>query len=129
METGHQSLDLSKSESVTVLELLEYAILQRFNKLTLEEVRKMIELTPLEETVAGKELIQLGIDEGKKEGVKEGVKEGLSRGELIGKILLAQSILKQRKFSKKKLGQKSLGELRVIFKELEKDLKTLAVGS
>jgi len=112
-----KSLDLSKSESKTVLELLEYAILQRFKNITLEEVRKMIELTPLEETVAGKELIQLGIE------------QGIDKGELIGKILLAQMVLKRKTYSKKKLGQKSLGELRVIFKELEKDLKTLAVGS
>ncbi len=120
-----KSLELSKSDSKTILELLEYAVLQRFKNMTLEEVRKMIELTPLEETAAGKELIQLGIDEGKKEGIIEGKIEG----ELIGKILLAQSILKQRKFSKKKLGQMRLRELRLVFKEFEKDLKTLAVGS
>ncbi len=34
----------------------------------------MIRLTPLEETVAGQELIQTGVEKGVKQGVKQGVK-------------------------------------------------------
>ncbi len=91
----------------------------------------MIELIPFEETVAGKELINIGIEKGIikgflggfEKGKEEGRKEGIDKGELIGKIRLAQSILKQRAFFKKKLEQKSLRELRVIFKEFEKQLE------
>ena len=44
----------------------------------------MLGLTPLEETVAGKELIQLGEQKGRKigrdEGLQEGIQEGIQKG-------------------------------------------------
>ena len=40
----------------------------------------MLKLTPLDETVAGKELIQIG----KSQGLQEGREEGLEKGKLIG---------------------------------------------
>ena len=45
----------------------------------------MIQLTPIEETVAGKELIQMG----------ESIEKGIEKGELIGKIQMAQRFLKR----------------------------------
>ena len=70
-------------------ELLEEVFIdwlcQRFQNFTREEMRAMLlgELPPLENTVVGKELIQIGEkrgwDAGKKEGVKEGVLEVLRR--------------------------------------------------
>ncbi len=56
--SGKQILN-PQDEIQYLLELLEYAILQRFPKL--KEVQKMIQLTPLEETVAVQELIQMGV--------------------------------------------------------------------
>ncbi len=38
----------------------------------MKEIQKMLELTPLEQTVAGKELIQIGEEEGIKKGIKKG---------------------------------------------------------
>lgn len=55
-----------------IIELLEFAIWQRLPSLSLKEVQKMIQLTPLEETVAGKELIQMGIQRGRQEGRQVG---------------------------------------------------------
>ena len=59
-KAGIDAMGLPDDRRKTLTELLEYAILQRFKTFTLEEIRKMIELTPLEDTVAGKDLIQIG---------------------------------------------------------------------
>ncbi|HAO23386.1 MAG TPA: hypothetical protein DCQ37_24835 [Desulfobacteraceae bacterium] len=67
----------------------------------------MIQLTPLDKTVAGQELIQMGRLEGRLEGRMEGRMEGIEKGEIIGKIHLAQSPK----------------ELRAILKKLETELK------
>ncbi len=66
----------------------------------------MIQLTPLEETVAGQELIQMGVEQ----------------GELIGKIQLLQEILKCRRNSRATLAKKSIGELKIMFEKLKSQL-------
>ncbi len=89
-----RAVGLPRAKTEILNELLEYAVLQRFSDLTLEEVRKMIQLTPLEKTVAGQELIQIGHIEGKKEGKLEGktetalnlLKMGLLTEEQIAKV-------------------------------------------
>ena len=65
-EADIRSLGLPEHETDELTELLLYAIVQRFRKLTLEEVRKMVQLTPLDKTVAGQQLIQMGEKKGKK---------------------------------------------------------------
>lgn len=104
------SLNLPGDRIKIVTELLEYTILQRFPKLTLKEIQKMIELTPLEQTVAGQELVRMGMTEGKKEG------------ELIGKIRLAQRILRRPVMLKKDLEKMGIRQLKKLCKELETDL-------
>ncbi|MDM8522991.1 hypothetical protein QUF80_06415 [Desulfococcaceae bacterium HSG8] len=71
----------------------------------------MIQLTPIDQTVAGQELIQIGID------------KGIDKGELIGNIRTTQRFLKRRMTPKKKLIGKSPDELKVILKKLESELK------
>ncbi len=66
-----ESLELPEFQIKRLAELLEYFILQCFPKLTLKEVRRMM-LTPLEETTAVQELIQINREEAGKEGRKEG---------------------------------------------------------
>jgi predicted transposase YdaD len=44
--------------------LLTTLIAQRFSQMTREEVDKMLQLTPLEQTRAGRELIEQGIEQG-----------------------------------------------------------------
>ncbi len=106
------SLPEYKKEKLT--ELLEYFILQCFPKMTLKEVQTMIRLTPLEKTVAGQELIQIGRE--------EGIEEGIEKGELIGKIQLLQEMLKCRRSSKTTLVKKSNEELKVLFEQLKSRL-------
>jgi len=77
----------------------------------------MIRLTPLEETVAGQELIQIGIEK----GIKQGIEKGIEKGELIGRIQLMQSILKRRQSAKNRLLRNSIEELKDMLKKLEKD--------
>ena len=110
------SLSLSESTNKLLIDLLENAILSRFPKLTLEETKKMIQLTPLDKTVAGQELIQMGRIEGRTEGRTE--------GELIGKIHATQRFLKRPVTPKKKLLAQSPKELRAILRKLETELKS-----
>jgi hypothetical protein len=63
----------------------------------------MIQLTPLDRTVAGQELIQMG--------------------ELIGNIRMAQRFLKRRMTPKEKLIGKNPDELKKMLKKLESELK------
>ncbi len=130
-----ESLELPEFQVKRLADLLEYFILQCFPELTLKEVRNMM-LTPLEETTAVKELIQIKTDEVRKEfqiktdEVRKEVqtktdkvrKEGIDKGELIGEIRLTQRILKRRQSSKETLARKSMEELKKILKRLEAKL-------
>lgn len=120
------ALSLPPHQTKTVIALLEYLILQRFPDMTLKEVQSMLQLTPIEETVAGRELIMMGKTAGLKEGIlegfKEGEKDGLERGELIGEIRIAQRVLKRPISSRETLEQKKLEELRSLFQKLEPEL-------
>ena len=124
------SVFLRQSSSERELnELLEYAILQRFKTFTLEEIRKMIELTPLEETVAGKQLIQQGMDQGMEKGLEKGMKTGLEKGmetglekgQLIGQIQLIQRLLKRPSSPTKSLSHLGIKELEATLAALEAD--------
>jgi len=72
-----QSLKIPDYQREKLIELLEYVIIQCFPKLTLKEIQTMIRLTPLEKTVAGQELIQIGIKEGIKEAALNMLKMGI----------------------------------------------------
>ncbi len=63
---------------------------ERFTKLTYEEIFIMLEsLTPIEETISYKELVE----KGKKEGKKEGEKKGEEKGRNEEKIEIAKKML------------------------------------
>jgi len=109
-EAEIRSPEFSEHDTEELTELLVYAILQRFQKLTLKEVEKMMQLTPLDQTVAGKELIQMGVE------------RGVKKGELIGKIQMAQRFLKRRLTPKKKLLLKSTDKLKATLERLESTL-------
>ena len=52
--------------------------MQLFKTKTRTEISKMIaELTPIEKTVAGRELIEIGV----KRGIKRGIERGIERGQ------------------------------------------------
>ena len=109
--------------------------LSRFPEMTRKEIEKMIQLTPLDKTVAGQELIQMGMEKGFIDGIEkgilkgiekgriEGLEKGIEKGKVIGKIHLAQRFLKRRVTSEKKLRDQSLKELRAILKQLEAEMK------
>lgn len=64
----------------------------------------MLRFTPIEQTTVGKQIFE--------------------RGELIGKIHLAQQLLKQPLSPEQELGQKTAEGLKSIFRQLETELKT-----
>ncbi|MBU1487461.1 DUF2887 domain-containing protein [bacterium] len=117
-----QSLKLPEDRTKTLIELLEYAIIQRFPKLSLKEVQTMLQLTPLEQTVAGQELIQIGLAQGMERGMERGREQGREQGRLIGEIQMAQRILKYPIASEKELAQKKMEELNMIFQQLDSEL-------
>lgn len=75
----------------------------------------MIQLTPLEETVAGKELIQIG----KRQGRKEGEQKELEKGDVIGRIRLLQGMLNRPVSTKKDLAKKGITTLRKMLQYLK----------
>ena len=52
------------------------------------------------------------------EGEAKGEAKGEARGILIGKILLAQQIQRQKIYSEADLEEKSIGELQIIFSDI-----------
>ncbi len=70
----------------------------------------MLQLTPLDQTVAGKQLIQRSLA------------EGIEKGELIGEIHMAQRVLKRPQSAKEELIQMNLDALRDLLRQLEADL-------
>jgi predicted transposase YdaD len=119
-----KALKLPEHREKTLLELLIYSILERFPGLTKEEAQNMLQLTPLDQTVIGKELIQRGRREGIAEGKAEGKREGMEKGKLIGEIQMAQRMLKQSLVSDKELSKKSVKELRAILQQLESQIES-----
>ena len=78
----------------------------------------MLKLTPLEETVAGKELIQIG----KSQGLQEGREEGLEKGKLIGQIHMTHNFLKQEMTPREELIRKRKEELQRLLQQLQSQL-------
>jgi predicted transposase YdaD len=128
-----RALTFSEEKIQTLLELLEYLIIQRFPSMTRKEIERMLHLTPIEETVVGRELIQIGKQEGRQEGRKEGInkgrkegrQEGINKGELIGEIRATQKFLKRPVTPVDDLAPKSLKALNVMLQELEAELAKL----
>ncbi len=116
------SLNLPEYQMKILAELLVYAVLQKFPELTRKEIEAMLELTPLDKTVAGQELIQIGF----RQGIEQGIEQGTDKGELVGEIRLAQRMLKRPVSPKQELAEKPVEELREIFQQLETELDDLS---
>ena len=106
----------------------------------------MLQLTPLEKTVAGQEVFQMGLKEGireglekgrkaglkkgkqeglkegLKEGKQEGLKEGVNKGELIGEIRATQRFLRLPVNALEELVSKPETELQELLRELTAQL-------
>jgi predicted transposase YdaD len=125
-QTELRTLPLTAKELDFTLGLLAYTLFQRLPRLTLEEINTMIRLTPIEQTVAGQQLIQIGLQRGLQQGLQqgrtEGWAEGEQRGELIGKITTMELVLKLPATPKKRLAKFTLEELQARVTELEKRL-------
>ena len=121
-----EKLNFPEYKKRHLIELLTYAIIEKFSTLTIEEIQTMLKLTPLEEMVAGKELIQIGksqgLEEGLEEGREEGREEGLQKGILIGQIHMTQNLLKQDITPGEDLIRISTEELQTILQQLQSQL-------
>jgi predicted transposase YdaD len=117
-----QALRLPEYKTKTLIDLLEYLIIQRFPELDLKEVTTMLQLTPLEETVAGRQVFQMGLNEGMKKGEKKGEKKWIQKGELIGEIRLAQRLLQRPRSSSAELARMNLKALKMLLRQLETEL-------
>ncbi|MDJ0836790.1 MAG: DUF2887 domain-containing protein [Acidobacteriota bacterium] len=97
-----KALSLTTERLRTLMDLLIYAVTARFQNITREELVKMLQLSPIEESVAYRE-------------IKE---EGRVEGELIGAIRLLQEIKGFPIQSSKELSMLSLGDLKTILDQL-----------
>jgi len=92
----------------------------------------MLHLTPIEKTVIGQELIQIGKQEGRQEGIQEGRQEGekrgLTKGELIGEIRAMQKVLKRPVSPTLTLARKSVKALKSMLREFEAELERAQVS-
>ncbi len=116
-QTEIRDLELPEQKMKSLMDLLIYAIMQRFPALGRKELDKMLNLTPLEQTTAVKEIIQISEDKGRKEG------------KLIGQIQLAQRLMGKAMTPAEKLIERSTDELNAILDALEPELSKIKVGS
>ena len=90
-------LKLPEAEATFLVEHLVAILIRRFKELSLEEATAMIQLAPLHETRAGRELIAIGEKRGEKIGEQRGEKIGEKRGEKrgirMGKIQALEALL------------------------------------
>ena len=63
--------------TAVIVELVVEALMRRFPKLTRDEVRRMIKLYPIEQSVAYQEILQEGREKGREEGREEGLEKGV----------------------------------------------------
>lgn len=110
-----QALPYEDAEKHMIVGLLEYAIRQKLPTLSEQEVREMLHLTPIEETVPGKELAKRW----RKTGQQEGQKLGIRKGEVIGEIRMAQRVLKMPVSPIKALEKKGMTTLRKMLQYLK----------
>ncbi len=131
-------MNLSEDRKKTLTELLEYAILQRFKNITLEEILNMIELTPIEESVAFQELAQelsqklhqelsqkLHQELSQKlyqELSQKLRQEFLAKGQLIGQIRLIERLLKRPQTPNEPLAILDVEKLETMLTQLEAEL-------
>ena len=66
--------------SRVVLDLMEEALIRRFDTLSREEIRKMFGLEDIRKTRVWQEAKEEGMEEGKREGMEEGKREGMEEG-------------------------------------------------
>jgi len=79
-----QMPQLDAGQHSVLVDLLVKFIMQRFVELPYKELERMLKLTPLEQTRAGQELIELGEIKGREEGREEGRIEGRVEGRVEG---------------------------------------------
>ncbi len=77
----HDHPEMSGTDRDCLVRIFVRFLMQRFRTRTLEQINHMIEeLVQVEETRAGRELIEKGIERGIEKGMERGVEEGLERG-------------------------------------------------
>ncbi|MBF0476052.1 MAG: DUF2887 domain-containing protein [Deltaproteobacteria bacterium] len=81
-----------KEDSKNILDLLALFLLNRFRRITRKEVIAMLNFD-LAQTAAGKDILRMGVQKGRKEGRKEGKKEGKKEGIEEGRIVEAREKL------------------------------------
>ncbi|MBF0476615.1 MAG: Rpn family recombination-promoting nuclease/putative transposase [Deltaproteobacteria bacterium] len=74
------------------VDLLALFLLNRFHKISRKEVVAMLNFD-LRKTVAGQDILRMGLEKGRKEGRKEGREEGIELGIRMGEIGKAREML------------------------------------
>jgi predicted transposase YdaD len=76
-ESIRQADDFDENMQTRLLTLLVQFVAQRFVHLPRQKIDRMLKLTPFEETVAGKEYSQEGLEKGLQQGLQQGYKDNI----------------------------------------------------
>lgn len=82
VEAIQQMPQLDAGQHSVLVDLLVKFIMQKFVELPYKELERMLKLTPLEQTRAGQELMELG----EIKGLEKGLEEGLEKGRVEGRV-------------------------------------------
>jgi predicted transposase YdaD len=74
-----ESPDLDQATQERLVGLLVQFIVQKFSRYSRKEIEDMIRLVPMEDTVAGQELIQEGMEKGMEKGIHAGMTYAISQ--------------------------------------------------
>jgi len=72
-----QLQNVPQATKVRLEDIFTYFITQKLTHLSRKEIDRMLKLTPLEQTTAGKELIEIGHDKGREEALQEATQKHL----------------------------------------------------
>ena len=88
--TSRPATGLTAGQAETLLAVFLNWLLERFRDRSQKEIAMILDLPDIEDTRAGRELLEKGIEKGRQEGRQEGRREGREEGLESGILLIAR---------------------------------------
>ena len=82
IQTSNQ---LTAGQTETLLAVFLNWLLERFRDRSQKEIAMILDLPDIEDTRAGRELLEKGIEKGRQEGIERGIEKGIEKGRLEGR--------------------------------------------
>ena len=117
-----KALSLTEERLQLLTDLLIYAITSRFKNISKKELIKMLQLSPIEDSLAFKEFVAEAREEGRELGREEGREEGRELGQIIGVIRLLQELKGLEVQTSEELEELDLDTLKALRDRLKSDM-------